>query len=106
MIQIQLFDYFNTELALDDIILVHFPNPDIKLLAVLKFLEDSKDFVLQYETEEDYTWTGIFPVRNNKLERIGPAKEFPNLLKHCARYDEREDVKKLAKILNRINLDV
>lgn len=102
MIQIQLFDYFNQELALDDIIMVHYPNPDVKLLAVLKFLDDSKDFVLQYEREDDLTWTGIFPVGTNKLERIGTSTEYPKLLKHCARYDEREDVKKLLTIVDKI----
>lgn len=103
MIQLQLFDSFKNELQLDDIILAHYPNPNVKLLGILKFLEDSVNIVLQYETEEDITWMGFKSACSYKIERIGSAKEYPNLLKHCAYYNKKKDVKMLETILTRIN---
>jgi|688.fasta_scaffold1625904_1 hypothetical protein len=99
MIQITLYDSFHNEIDLDDIILVHYPNEDVKFLGVLKFNEHDKTFFLQYQGEH---WQSIFCVKHEKYQRICKAIEKPHLLMHTGRYNHRYKSKFLLNLLNQI----
>lgn len=98
MIQIQLLDSNKNELTLDDIVLVHYPNPNVKLLAILKFNITHKQFIHEYKTDDYWTWTGL---KNDKIERIGSSFDYPELIPHCARYENKKDVKSILEIIDK-----
>jgi hypothetical protein len=99
MIQITLYDSFHNELDLDDIILVHYPNEDVKTLGVLKFNQNDKTFYLQFD---QYDWQSIFLIKHEKYQRICKASENPHLLKYTGRYDTRRKSKFLLNLLNQL----
>ncbi len=81
---------------LDDIVLVHYPNPDVKFLGVLKFDEEEKAFYLQYQNDG---WQSMCFAHHGKYQRIGKSSEKAHLLNMLGRYDKKRKTDYLKKIL-------
>lgn len=64
MILISLKDSNGNKLKLDDVVLIHFPNEDVKYLGVLKFLKEDACFIISdndahYECWQPNIWSSI-----------------------------------------------
>jgi hypothetical protein len=96
MIPITLYDSYETELSLNDVILIHYINPRVKTLGVLKFMQT------QFVIATAKGWEGLHYSAHEKLEKICSLNDHPQLAEKLGRYQNKPNVKNLLEMLEKL----
>lgn len=98
MIFVKLYDDHENELYFDDVVLVNYPNPNVKYLGILQFLGGKQNqFVLGDGCED---WQALRVPTATKIEKICNLSERPELFKELGKFTNKTDVQAILKILN------
>lgn len=98
MVYVKLLDDNGNELHFDDVVLVNYPNPNIKYLGILQFLAGKHNqFVLSDGCEH---WQSLRAPTATSIEKICNLSERPELFKELGKFLNKTDVKAILEILN------
>lgn len=83
MITIELHDSFGNELNIDDVVVLHYPNPEVKYIGLLKFDKKDNRFILSDGSDG---WNGFLNTAKS-CEKVGTLKDCPSIIHELGRFE-------------------